>query len=147
MSTSADATHFANCKGDILIQNCRIEGMYDDGTNVHGTYVEVDKIIDSNTVRIALKHKQQMGFEFAGVNDEIWFIKQPNPQRKEINSVTNVKVINDYYTDLTFKTEIPSDLKVGDILENKTWNPTFTMRGNIIKHQRKLSLKIMICHL
>jgi len=142
MSTSADATHFANCKGDILIQNCRIEGMYDDGTNVHGTYVEVDKIIDSKTVRVALKHKQQIGFEFAGVNDEVWFIKQPNPKRRESNLVTNINVINDYYTDLTFKTKIPSDLKAGDILENKTWNPTFTMRGNIIRDHRARNIII-----
>ena len=142
ISATADATHFANCKGDILIENCRIEGMYDDGTNVHGTYVEVDKIIDSKTIRVALKHKQQMGFEFAGVNDEVWFIKQPNPQRRETNSVTEVKVINDYYTDLTFKTKLPSDLKKGDILENKTWNPNFTMRGNIIRDHRARNIII-----
>lgn len=142
MSSNADATHFANCKGDILIENCRFEGMYDDGTNVHGTYVEVDKIIDSNTVRVALKHNQQLGFEFAGVGDEVWFIKQPNPQRRETNSVTKVKIINDYYSDLTFNAEIPSDLKIGDILENKTWNPTFTMRGNIIRDHRARNIII-----
>ena len=101
MSIVADATHFANCKGDILIEGCRLEGMYDDGTNVHGTYVEVNKVLDNKTIRIALKHDQQMGFEFAGVNDEVWFIKQPNPQRAEINTVTSVRVINDYFTDLT----------------------------------------------
>ncbi|QHI39251.1 Alpha-1,3-galactosidase B [Kordia antarctica] len=142
MSIAADATHFANCKGDILIENCRLEGMYDDGTNVHGTYVEVDKIIDSKTIRVALKHKQQMGFQFADVTDEIWFIKQPNPQRKETNTVAKVTVINDYYTDLTFKTDIPSDLKIGDILENKTWNPNFTMRGNTIRDHRARNIII-----
>ena len=142
ISATADATHFANCKGDILIENCRIEGMYDDGTNVHGTYVAVDKIIDSKTVRVALKHKQQKGFQFAGVNDEVWFIKQPNPQRRETNSVTKVKVINDDYTDLTFTSKIPTDLKVGDILENKTWNPNFTMRGNTIRDHRARNIII-----
>ena len=142
ISATADATHFANCKGDILIENCRIEGMYDDGTNVHGTYVAVDKIIDSKTVRVALKHKQQKGFQFAGVNDEVWFIKQPNPQRRETNSVTKVKVINDDYTDLIFTSKIPTDLKVGDILENKTWNPNFTMRGNTIRDHRARNIII-----
>ena len=33
ISTTADATHFVNCKGDILIENCRFENMLDDGTN------------------------------------------------------------------------------------------------------------------
>lgn len=142
ISIIADATHFANCKGDILIENCRLEGMYDDGTNVHGTYVEVDKVLDNNTVRVRLGHDQQKGFEFAGIGDEIWFIKQPNPQRRETNSVTNVKVINDDYIELTFTSKIPADLKEGDILENKTWNPTFTMRGNTIRDHRARNIII-----
>ena len=142
MSIVADATHFANCKGDILIEGCRLEGMYDDGTNVHGTYVEVKEVLDNKTIRIALMHDQQMGFEFAGTNDEVWFIKQPNPQRAETNTVTSVRVLNDYYTDLTFKNEIPTDLKVGDLLENKTWNPTFTMRNNVIRDHRARNIII-----
>ncbi|MBJ2173600.1 right-handed parallel beta-helix repeat-containing protein [Aureibaculum sp. A20] len=142
ISIIADATHFANCKGDILIENCRLEGMYDDGTNVHGTYVEVDKVLNKNTVRVALRHDQQLGFEFAGVDDEIWFIKSPNPQRAEENKVSSVKVINDVYTELTFKNELSSDLKPGDILENKTWNPTFTMRGNTIRDHRARNIII-----
>lgn len=142
ISATADATHFANCKGDILIANCRIEGMYDDGTNVHGTYVEVDNILDGKTVRVALKHFQQLGFQFAGVGDEVWFIKNPNPQRAGENKVASVNVINDIYTDLTFENELPSDLKVGDILENKTWNPNFTMRGNIIRDHRARNIII-----
>ena len=71
ISTTADATHFVNCKGDILIENCRFENMLDDGTNVHGTYVEVDEVIDDYTVRVSLKHFEQLGFKFAerGVSD------------------------------------------------------------------------------
>ncbi|MBO0590119.1 right-handed parallel beta-helix repeat-containing protein [Cellulophaga sp. E16_2] len=142
ISIIADATHFANCKGDILIENCRFEGMYDDGTNVHGTYVEVDKVLNKNTVRVALRHDQQLGFEFAGIGDEIWFIKSPNPQRAEENTVSSVKVINDIYTEITFENIVTPDLKPGDILENKTWNPTFTMRGNTIRDHRARNIII-----
>ncbi|MBD0777522.1 right-handed parallel beta-helix repeat-containing protein [Maribacter sp. ANRC-HE7] len=142
ISIIADATHFANCKGNILIENCRFEGMYDDGTNVHGTYVEVDKVLDTKTVRVALKHDQQKGFEFAGIGDEVWFIKYPNPQRNEENTVTSVKVVNDIFTDITFENELSPGLKKGDVLENKTWNPTFTMRGNIIRDHRARNIII-----
>ncbi|WP_298493949.1 right-handed parallel beta-helix repeat-containing protein [uncultured Algibacter sp.] len=142
ISIIADATHFANCKGDVLIENCRLEGMYDDGTNVHGTYVQVDKIIDSKTVRVALRHFQQLGFEFAEAGDEVWIIKNPNPQRAGENKVAGVHVINDVFTELTLENELPSDLKEGDILENKTWNPTFTMRGNTIRDHRARNIII-----
>ena len=136
ISTTADATHFANCKGDILIENCRFENMLDDGTNVHGTYVELDELIDSKTLRVKLVHFEQRGFEFALPGDEVWVIKQPNPERGEVATVNDVKFINDQFIEINFVDPLPKNLKPGDILENKTWNPTFTMRGCTIKNHR-----------
>ena len=150
ISSTADATHFANCKGDILIENCRIESMLDDGTNVHGTYVKVDEVINEYKVRIALQHFEQMGFQFADNGDEVWFIQKPNPTRGAVNQVVNVNFINEKYTELTFKNKIPSTLSKDDVLENKTWNPVFTMRNcRITKHRArnamiKTPLKIVI---
>lgn len=140
VSTTADATHFANCKGDILIENCLFENMLDDGANVHGTYVEVDKVIDNNTVRVSLKHFEQSGFKFAGKGDDIWFILHPSPQRGEINTVNNVFTVNERFIELSFTKPLPKGLKQGDILENKTWNPTFTMRGCTIRNHRARSV-------
>jgi hypothetical protein len=150
VSTTADATHFCNCKGDIIVENCKFQHMLDDGTNVHGTYVEVAKILNQNTVIIELKHFEQLGFEFAGIGDEIWFIQQPNPSRGVVNSVSEIAAVNDSFLKITFKNDLPLDLKVGDILENKTWNPTFIMRGCSIDSHRarnviiKTPLKIVI---
>ena len=136
ISTTADATHFCNCKGSILIENCRFENMLDDGTNVHGTYVEVDEILNNNTLRTKFMHFEQLGFQFVAPGDEVWFIKQPSPERSEIGVVSNVKFINEEYIEISFKSQLPSGLKAGDILENKTWNPEFTMRGCTIKNHR-----------
>ncbi|CAM4109233.1 right-handed parallel beta-helix repeat-containing protein [Zobellia nedashkovskayae] len=136
VSTIADATHFANCKGDILIENSTFKHMLDDGTNVHGTYVVVNKILDKHTLRVSLQHFEQMGFEFAASDDQVWFIQQPSPKRASENVVDHVSIVNDKYSDITFKNELPDNLAQGDILENKTWNPTFTMRGCTIKDHR-----------
>jgi hypothetical protein len=150
VSTIADATHFSNCKGNILIENCKFQHMLDDGTNVHGTYVEINKIVDSKTVVVELKHFEQLGFEFAGIGDEMWFIQQPSPDRASVNKVTEVLTINDRFIQITFENNLPSNLKKGDNLENKTWNPVFTMRGCTINDHRarnviiKTPLKIII---
>lgn len=140
ISSTADATHFANCKGDILLENCVFENMLDDGVNVHGTYVEVDKVIDNKTVRVALKHFEQKGFKFADVGDEIWFLISPSVDRVETNKVSAVNLINETYIDLTFESVLPKGLKTGDILENKTWNPTFTMRKCTVQNNRARSI-------
>ena len=142
VSIIADGTHFANCKGDILVEGMRFKGMLDDSTNVHGTYVEVDDVIDEKTVRVKLMHFQQLGFEFAGVGDEIWVIHQPDPRRGAVNEVVGVRVINDRLSELTFKHPVPSKLTKGDVLENKTWNPTFTMRGNNFEKHRARNVVI-----
>ncbi|MFH6767186.1 right-handed parallel beta-helix repeat-containing protein [Gaetbulibacter aquiaggeris] len=136
ISTTADATHFCNCKGSILIENCRFENMLDDGTNVHGTYVEVDEVIDNSTLRTKLMHFEQRGFEFAAPGDEVWFIIQPSPQRSETAVISKVKFINDEFIEISFDSQLPAGLKSGDILENKTWNPEFTMRGSTIRNHR-----------
>lgn len=142
VSTVADATHFANCKGEVLIENCEFRHMLDDGTNVHGTYVEVDEILDENTIRVALIHFEQTGFKFADVGDEVWFIQNADPSRGPTNQVAQVKYINEKFTELTFKMPIPKNLKKGDIVENKTWNPVFTMRGCTIKDHRARNIII-----
>lgn len=136
ISSTADATHFCNCRGDLLIENCRFENMLDDGTNVHGTYVEVDKVIDTNTARVQLKHFEQMGFEFAESGDAVWFIHRPSPARATENTVESVKVINERFIELRFKEPLPAELSAGDLVENKTWNPSFTMRGCTIQNHR-----------
>ena len=136
VSTIADATHFANCKGNILIENCEFRHMLDDGTNVHGTYVAIDEVIDKHTIRVGLMHFEQPGFKFADKGDEVWFIQNPDPSRGATNEVFEVKYINEKFSELTFKNAIPKDLKKGDIVENKTWNPIFTMRGCTIKDHR-----------
>jgi len=132
----ADATHFCNCKGEVLVENCRFENMFDDATNVHGTYVFVDEVINAKTVRIELRHRQQLGYTFAEAGDEIWFSHQPSIHRSSANEVVAVKKIDAVYSELTFKNKLPTKLAVGDALENKTWNPSFTMRGCRIGNHR-----------
>ncbi|MEX0321019.1 MAG: sulfatase-like hydrolase/transferase [Puniceicoccaceae bacterium] len=150
ISAIADATHFSNCKGHVLLENLRIEGMMDDGTNVHGTHVSVAKVIDAKTLRIKLEHRQQQGNIFAVAGDEIWFIHQPSTKRKSVNTVVSVKKVDATYSDLTFKNNLPGQTQPGDVLENKTWNPTVTVRGcSIGKHRArnlvfKSPLKIVV---
>ncbi len=140
VSTTADATHFASCRGNILIDGCRFENMLDDGTNVHGTYVVVSEIIGSKSVKVELQHFEQQGSIFAQSGDKVWYINAPSPQRSGEATVTSSEIIDEQYSVLTFDKEITDLIKVGDILENKTWNPEFTMRNCTIQNNRARSV-------
>ncbi|MFI3280909.1 MAG: right-handed parallel beta-helix repeat-containing protein [Rikenellaceae bacterium] len=140
ISSTADATHFASCRGEILIEGCRFENMLDDGTNVHGTYVEVVEVLDSNSLRVELQHFEQLGSVFAEAGDQVWYISSPSPTRAGVAIVKKVNIVNEKYIDITFESNISEQVKVGDVLENKTWNPEFTMRGCTIQNHRARSV-------
>ena len=142
VSATADATHFCNCKGDILIENCRFQHMLDDGTNVHGTYMDIAEVVDNQTLIVGFGHFQQSGFDFTAAGDEVWFIQQPNPKRGVTNTVKSTKIINEKFIEIVFVKPLPQDIRKGDLVENKTWNPTFTMRGCTIKDHRARNVVI-----
>lgn len=137
LSATADATHFCNCKGNVLVEKCRFENMLDDGTNVHGTYVVIDEILSDNKIKVRLEHVQQGGFRFGSKGDEVWLIMSPSTRRGNDNRIADARIINDYYSELTFEKRLPEGLKKGDLVENKTWNTSsFVLRDCVIRNHR-----------
>jgi hypothetical protein len=136
VSALADATHFCNCKGDILVENSRFQHMLDDGTNVHGTYVVVDEVLNDRQVRVELRHFQQHGFQFAAPGDELWLIHAPAPGRAAVRTVAAWHQLNERYSVVSFVEPLDNSLRPGDLLENKSWNPSFTMHGCTITDHR-----------
>src|SRR6478735_12285043 len=52
IASSADGMHFSGCKGQIIINHCRFNGMHDDPVNVHGTHLQVSKVISPTTLMV-----------------------------------------------------------------------------------------------
>ncbi|HHN46492.1 MAG TPA: hypothetical protein ENN09_03525, partial [Planctomycetes bacterium] len=50
MSTTADATHFNCCYGNIVMESCYFEGMGDDAVNVHGMYHVIDRLAGPDSI-------------------------------------------------------------------------------------------------
>ncbi len=51
-STGADATHFNNCRGRIVLEDCTFDGMGDDATNIHCMYGLVAARVDDRTLHL-----------------------------------------------------------------------------------------------
>lgn len=137
VSATADATHFASCRGKVLLDSCILENMLDDGTNVHGTYLEIDSVINNRTVVADLKHFQQAGFIFAEKDDWVWFLTAPSSSRTSANKVTGVKKRSESTFEISFKSALPPTIKKGDLLENKTDNTSrFIMQNCTVRNHR-----------
>lgn len=71
IASSADATHFVGCTGDIHFKDCVFESMLDDATNVHGIYMTVDTLLSGHSFRASFGHFQQDGFPFGERGNKI----------------------------------------------------------------------------
>jgi hypothetical protein len=142
ISATADATHFINCKGEITIDDCRFENMLDDATNVHGTYMIINEVIDSVTVAVKFGHFQQQGFDFAEKGDTLRFIGRTDLMPVGTGVVKNIDMINENYYTITFEEQIPEFSKKNIAIENITWMPSLVVKNCTVKQNRARSLLI-----
>lgn len=138
VTTTADATHFCNCKGLLTIENCLFENMLDDATNIHGTYMRIVDVLDGNTIIAKLNHPQQYGYDFAGKGDEIRIVDAMSMLPKGSAHVVSAEMINEIFIRIVL--DAPVDLKPGDAAENVTWYPEVVFRNNIVRNNRARSI-------
>lgn len=136
LTTTADATHFVNCKGFIKINNGLFENMLDDATNVHGVWLRVTDLIDSVTLGANIGHFQQTGFNFAQNGDLCGFVKENDSYDNFFESkVESVKPINNLYFIIKFRDKL-ENVKVGDLIENLDWYPELQISGCTVRNNR-----------
>lgn len=74
VTASADATHFVDCSGDIVMKDCVFESMLDDATNVHGTYMLVTGLPNHGRFTARFGHFQQEGNRFTNTGEMLRFV-------------------------------------------------------------------------
>ncbi len=143
ITATADATHFCNVKGTIIIKNCTFENMLDDATNIHGTYVRVNKIIDDYTLAVETYHPHQNGFLFGEAGDMVQIIEHKNLQpTTEPMVLKKVKRINEKISYVTFDKPITGKVAIYDGVENISWHASAIIENNIVRNNRARSFII-----
>lgn len=135
-STNADATHFSNCKGLILAEDSRYEGMMDDAINVHATCLRIEELLEPNTLRCRYMHGQAVGFETFLPGEKLRFIEAKTLSNQEKRKITAVQRLNNRELLITLDQPVPPEISVGDAIENADWFPAVTFRNNTIRHNR-----------
>lgn len=137
ITTTADATHFCNCKGQVIIRNSIFENMLDDATNIHGTYVRVNKILDDKRVAVETYHPHQNGYLFGEIGDSVRIVENSTLQPTATGLVlTNVEKINEKITILTFNKSVKGKVDLYYGIENTSWYPTALIEKNIVRNNR-----------
>ncbi len=128
----ADIFQFSNCKGEILVDSCRLSGMQDDSINCHGTYLRIIEQIGADQLLVRYVHRQTYGFAPYTAGDEIAVMNPATIREYPDNPrarVASVKRISDQ--DWLLRLDAPAPrFEPNDVLDNITWNPNITVLNN-----------------
>jgi polygalacturonase len=144
VTTTADATHFCNCKGEVIIRNCTFENMLDDATNIHGTYVRVNQILDDYRVAVETYHPHQNDYIFGEAGDSVRIINNSLIPTTKSLMLTNVERINEKISILTFNESVKGKVEKYFGIENISWYPTALLENNIVRNNRARSFLISV---
>ena len=135
-SAGADATHFSNCRGSIIAEGGRYEGMMDDAINVHATCLRIEQKTGSRVIRCRYVHNQAYGFETFLPGETLRFIRAKWLTPRSPNKVESVRWIDNKQLEITLEDPIPADLGPGDAVENADWFPSVQFRNNTVRNNR-----------
>ena len=130
----ADATHFSNCKGRILMENCYFEATVDDVINVHSTALRIESVPKPDTLVCRYMHSQSTGFEVFLPGERIRFIKASTLEPGFETVVKNATITDHRHVVITLSGPAPKEYAPGDAVENADWQRSVVCRNNIAHH-------------
>ncbi len=142
VTTTADATHFVNCKGLLSYDSCRFENMLDDAGNFHGIYTRVDGLVDDYTIGVRRMHGQQLGFRFAAAGDSIRLSDSKPMKPYATLRVAEVNELNEEYMTLRFEKKVSDLLRPRSVADNVSWQADVDFRNSTVRRNRARTLLI-----
>ena len=131
---AADATHFSNCRGKILVENCFFKGTVDDALNVHATCLSIEDVLAPDKVRCRYRHCQSFGFETFLPGERMTFIQGPAMQNGPWREVAKIEWISPKEILVTVKGCVPDGFGKGDAVENADFQPEVVFRNNQVEY-------------
>ncbi len=136
-TTGADATHFSNCRGAIVVMGALFEGMMDDAINVHATCLGITRVISPTEVELRYMHPQAIGFEVFAPGERVRFIRGRTLENDAaLGCVVAVDRQDERTVRLTLASPLPQGVGVGDAVENADWHPEVAFAHNTVRHNR-----------
>ena len=143
LSTTADATHFVGCRGQVVLKNCTLTNQMDDAMNVHGTYQKVMDILGNKTIGIHVGHFEQQMFVIGRPNDKVGVVRLSDSFEPYAHlSIKSIQIINGRYQKITFNENLPPNIQSGDLIENLDAYPEVTVQNCTISRNRARGLLI-----
>lgn len=136
LSASADATHYANCSGKIVMTHCLFECQDDDATNIHGIYEQVTRKLGPDQIEVRLVHPQQSGFECFSPGTNLEFVHSDSLVTYATGTVKTQEKLNEEYARLTLVAPLPQDLVPKDVVAQIDAYPDVEINHCVVRGNR-----------
>ncbi|MGN0834499.1 MAG: NPCBM/NEW2 domain-containing protein [Candidatus Spyradosoma sp.] len=135
-SSGADATHFSNVKGRVVVENSFFETMLDDAINVHSTCLQIEEIPAPDTLRCRYRHPQAIGFEIFEPGENLRFIAGRTLENGDVVRVKSARRVSPTEAVVRLDGNVPAGVRPGDAVENADFQPEVVFRGNVVQNNR-----------
>lgn len=129
----ADMMQFSGCKGTIRIENSYFAGAHDDPINIHGTHLQVTKVIDRSRLRLRYMHPQTYGFQSFFPGDSIEIVNPETLLPVYSCLVKSAKMVTPREIEITLTQPLDRafvKLSATWVVENTTWTPQVYLAHN-----------------
>lgn len=141
-SSHDDGLHFSNCRGQLLVEDCRFRGLMDDCINVHGTCAKILSV-EGRILHGAFGHPQSVGFDrWVMPGDPLSFLSRRTLDSLGTGTVADFRLLSPEEFVLTLSEPIPGDIQPGDALENLANTPSLLCRRNFFGSGRARGLLV-----
>ena len=142
VSTTADATHFVNCYGQVRLVDCWFENQLDDATNIHGIYAQVAAALAPAEVEVRLVHPEQLGFDFLVPGLRVELVDPKSMVTFGEATVKAAERLNDSRTRVTFERPLPPRAGPKVVIADAQHYPDVLVRGCTIRGNRARGMLI-----
>jgi hypothetical protein len=132
VSTTADATHFVNCRGRIEMEDCLFEQQKDDATNIHGLYAKITRILSPTRFEVRMIHPQQAGVDFVKPGTRLELTDGPSLKEDGFAVAKSVERINKQSTIIEIEKPLPENVIVGDSIADADANTAEVLIKNCV---------------
>lgn len=129
MAVKNDVFHLVCTKGEVIVENCRIERMIDDALNIHSFYPTIMKRVDAYSVLAEILCPQDKVFDYYNNGQQLKLLDGNYTDTGLIYTIREHACVSDKQIRLTFDEPLDDRLKEGFLLDDSADAAALLMRN------------------
>ena len=116
----SDGIQMMNCRGQLIVEGCRIAGLHDDHINIYGQMMKLESVVSPGVIRAVYTSGETEGHINFRPGDRIGFRNRTTLADEGCSQIIKAELLDNKTMRLQIKGKIPAEPVW---VENRTWIP------------------------